>query len=175
MSNGWGTTVEREALLARLRERIVGYAAYKLTRDVAEDIAQDVMLVLHEKYAHVGKLEELVPLSFEIARFKITAHLRKVHRRGEDKQVSVDDLPLAEAGPNPGEYAERRELLDRLERALSRMEGRCRELFRLKLQGKNFAEIQAILGAGSLNTVYTWDYRCRQRLLELMGRREANR
>ena len=167
--------MEREALLARLRERIVGYAAYKLTRDVAEDVAQEVMLVLHQKYPHVSGLEELVPLALEIARFKITAHFRKTHRRGEDRLVPVDDLPLADAGPNPGEYAERKERLERLEAALARLEGRCRELFRLKLQGKSFAEIQAILGAGSLNTVYTWDYRCRQRLLELMGGREANR
>jgi RNA polymerase sigma-70 factor (ECF subfamily) len=25
------------------------------------------------------------------------------------------------------------------------------------------------MGAGSINTVYTWDFRCRQHLLELMG------
>jgi RNA polymerase sigma-70 factor (ECF subfamily) len=37
------------------------------------------------------------------------------------------------------------------------------------LDGKGFAEIQAILGAASLNTVYTWDLRCRKQLMELMG------
>jgi RNA polymerase sigma-70 factor (ECF subfamily) len=42
-------------------------------------------------------------------------------------------------------------------------------LFRLKLEGKSFAEIQTILGARSINTIYTWDARCRKRLLELMG------
>jgi RNA polymerase sigma-70 factor (ECF subfamily) len=25
------------------------------------------------------------------------------------------------------------------------------------------------MGAQSINTVYTWDYRCRQQLLDLMG------
>ena len=42
-------------------------------------------------------------------------------------------------------------------------------MFRLKLEGKSFAEIQAILGAGSINTVYAWDFRCRKQLLEFMG------
>jgi RNA polymerase sigma-70 factor (ECF subfamily) len=42
-------------------------------------------------------------------------------------------------------------------------------LIRLKLQGKSFAEIQEIMGAAALNTVYTWDHRCRKNLLELMG------
>jgi len=46
---------------------------------------------------------------------------------------------------------------------------RCRELFRLKLQGRTFAEIQQLLGAASLNTVYTWDHRCRKQLLEALG------
>ena len=42
-------------------------------------------------------------------------------------------------------------------------------MLRLKLQGKSFPEIQKIMGAGALNTVYTWDHRCRRHLLELMG------
>jgi RNA polymerase sigma-70 factor (ECF subfamily) len=46
---------------------------------------------------------------------------------------------------------------------------RCRELIRLKLQGKSFPEIQKIMGAAALNTVYTWDHRCRKNLMELMG------
>jgi len=40
---------------------------------------------------------------------------------------------------------------------------------RLKLQGRTFPEIQKIMGVKSVNTVYTWDSRCRKHLLELMG------
>jgi RNA polymerase sigma-70 factor (ECF subfamily) len=42
-------------------------------------------------------------------------------------------------------------------------------LFRLKLQGKTFAEIQAAMSVKSLNTIYTWDHRCRKHMLELLG------
>ena len=43
--------VERNEILVRLRERIVRFAASRLMRDAAEDLAQEVLLVLHEKYA----------------------------------------------------------------------------------------------------------------------------
>ena len=82
------------------------------------DIAQEVLLVLHEKYSDLDRVEDLLPLSIEIARFKILAARRKTVRRGENVQVSVDDLPLAGAGPDPLEQAVRRERLELLEVAL---------------------------------------------------------
>ena len=161
--------VDREQILASLRERIVAFAALRLSRDGAEDVAQDVMLLLHEKYRHVTAIEDLVPLSLQIARYKIFSLRRKAHRRGEDTQAAVDELPLRDSRPNPDEHLERKEMEERLAAAMGRLGQRCRELFRLKLQGRTFPEIQKILGAGSINTIYTWDFRCRKQLLELMG------
>jgi RNA polymerase sigma-70 factor (ECF subfamily) len=161
--------MQRDEILIKLRERIVAYAASQLSRDVAEDVAQEVMLLLHTKYGEVSGVEDLLPLSIQIARFKIISFRRKAHRRGEDTQVSVDDVPLAAAGMNPGEYTERREMLERLTAALGQLGGRCRELFRLKLQGRSFGEIQRILGVGSINTIYTWDFRCRKQLMKRLG------
>jgi RNA polymerase sigma-70 factor, ECF subfamily len=43
----------------------------------------------------------------------------------------------------------------------------------LKLEGKTFPEIQGILGAASINTIYTWDLRCRKQLQERMGGEEG--
>ncbi len=57
----------------------------------------------------------------------------------------------------------------RLESALADLGERCRELFRLKLEGYSFAEIQARLKVSTLNTLYTWDFRCRKQLLERLG------
>jgi RNA polymerase sigma-70 factor (ECF subfamily) len=127
--------VERNEILARLRERIVRFAASRLSGDAAEDLAQEVLLVLHEKYPTLDRAEDLVPLSLEIARFKILGARRKIVRRGENTQVSVDDLPLASPGAGPLEQAERRQRLERLEAALLELGERCRELFRLKLEG----------------------------------------
>lgn len=145
------------------------FAASHLSRDAAEDLAQEVLMLLHEKYSHLEAPEELLPLSLQIVRFKIMSLRRKAARRGEYNQVSVTDIPLPDLDANPAGLLERKEMLERLSRAMQQLGGRCRELMRLKLQGKNFAEIQKLMGAASINTVYTWDFRCRKNLLELMG------
>jgi RNA polymerase sigma-70 factor (ECF subfamily) len=161
--------MHRDEILLRLRERIVAFAASRTERDVAEDLAQEVLIVLEEKYAHVEAIEELVPLALQIMRFKMVALRRKLVRRGETGSVSVDDVQLPDAAADPGREIEKRELLERLATAISHMGERCRELFRLKLLGRSYAEIQHELGAASINTVYTWDARCRKELLARVG------
>jgi RNA polymerase sigma-70 factor, ECF subfamily len=161
--------VEREQILARLRERIVQFAAYHLSRDAAEDLAQEVLMLLHEKYAHLERAEDLLPLSLQIVRFKIMAQRRKSVRRGEYSQISITDIQLPDLDANPADYVERKQMLERLSRAMAGLGERCRQLLRLKLQGKTFGEIQAIMGVAAINTVYTWDHRCRKNLLEAMG------
>jgi RNA polymerase sigma-70 factor (ECF subfamily) len=160
---------EREQILAVLRERIVAFVASRLSRDVAEDLAQEVFLLLHEKYAHVERLDEMLPLALRIVRFKMMGLHRKTVRRGEYTQVSVDEIQLPDEGFDPGRYAERREMLQRLTAGLAGLGERCKEIFRLKVEGKSFEEIREILGAASVNTVYTWDFRCRKQLLEKLG------
>ena len=161
----------RSEILARLRERIVRFAASRYSREGAEDLAQEVLVVIHEKYGHVVRLEELVPLSIQILRFKTFALRRKAVRHGEYAQVSLEDCPLPGNEPNPEERMARKELLERLTAGIALMGERCRELFRHKLQGRSFAEIRELMGAESLNTVYTWDHRCRRQLQERLGGR----
>ena len=159
----------RDEVLRRLRERIVAFAASRISRDIAEDLAQEVLMVLHDKYAHVVEMQELFPLSMQILRFKMVAQRRKSYRRGEPGHVSIDDIQLPDASPDPATYAERRELMEKLESAIADMGERCQEIFRLKLLGRTFPEIQVALGAASINTIYTWDSRCRKQLLDKMG------
>jgi RNA polymerase sigma-70 factor, ECF subfamily len=165
--------VNRTEILERLRERIVRFAASRLqgssASDLAEDVAQEVLLVLHQKYSALDRAEDLVPVSLEIARLKIWAARRKSIRRGEHAQVPVEDLPLASADAGPLALAEIHQRTERLEAALAQLGDRCRELFRLKLLGLSFPEIQKEMDAASINTLYTWDFRCRKQLLELLG------
>jgi len=97
------------------------------------------------------------------------AYRRKAQRRGEYTQVPVDETQVADGAADPQAAAEQREMRERLIAAVSKTGDRCRKLFALKLEGRSYAEIQVILGAGSINTVYTWDFRCRKHLMELMG------
>src|SRR5215467_6762107 len=137
--------VESDELLISLRERIVAFAASRIGKDVAEDLAQEVLIVLHEKYSHVTRAEELLPLALQIIRFKMMAQRRKSVRRGEYTQVSISDIQLPDLDSDPADYVQRKEMMEKLTKAIGQLGDRCRQIMRLKLEGKNFAEIQKIM------------------------------
>ena len=161
--------MNRDEILGGLRERILAFATLRISREQAEDLTQDVLSLLHEKYAHVTDLTELVPLAFQILRFKMLDAHRKALRRGEYNQESVEDLPLVDPADDPATQLDQKQRVDRLLVALGSLGERCRELFKWKLEGKSFPEIQRLMGQKSINTIYTWDLRCRKQLLALMG------
>jgi len=161
--------MDRDQILTGLRERILAFATLRVSRAHAEDLAQEVLAVLHEKYARVTELTELVPLAFQVLRFKMLDAHRKSLRRGEYNQASIDDLPLADPGDDPATQLDQKQRVDRLLAAMAQLGERCRELFKWKLEGKRFPEIQTLMNQASINTIYTWDLRCRKQLLALMG------
>lgn len=161
--------MDRDHILANLRERILAFATLRVSRAQAEDLTQEVLVVLHEKYLNVTDLTELVPLAFQVLRFKLLDAHRKSLRRGEYNQESVDDLPLADPGDDPATQLDQKQRVDRLLAAMAQLGERCRRLFKWKLEGNSFPEIQKLMGQTSINTIYTWDLRCRKQLLNLMG------
>ena len=98
----------------------------------------------------------------------LETHRRRL-RRGEYSQIPVEDAALTDPGENPENQVARKRLLERLNAAMGQLGQRCRDIFRLKLEGKTFPEIQVLMGQRSINTIYTWDFRCRKQLLALMG------
>lgn len=161
--------MNRDQTLNALRERILAFATSRLSRDQAEDLTQDVLAVLHDKYSHVTELVELVPLAFQVLRYKMLDAHRKALRRGEYNQESVEEMPLTDTGDDPMVQLDQKQRVDRLLTAITQLGERCRELFTWKLEGKSFPEIQQLMGQTSINTIYTWDLRCRKQLLGLMG------
>ena len=161
--------MDRDQILTSLRERILAFATLRVSKAQAEGLAQEVLVVLYEKYAHVTELSELVPLAFQVLRFKMLDAHRKSLRRGEYNQESVDDHPLTDLGDDPATQLDQRQRVERLLAAIGQLGERCRELFKWKLEGKSFPEIQKLMNQTSINTVYTWDLRCRKQLLSLMG------
>ncbi len=134
----------------------------------AEDVAQDTLLVLEEKYSHVEGLEDLVPLAMQIARYKIMAlHTKSIAPRRRHVGPGRR-FPIADPAEDPEAMLERRQRLDRLETALLALGDRCRDLFRLETAGPEVPRDPAAHGAESINTVYTWDLRCRKQLIERM-------
>ncbi len=161
--------MDRDQVLTMLRERILAFATSRVSRDIAEDLTQEVLMLLHEKYTHVVELTELVPLAFQVLRFKMLDAHRKSLRRGEYNQESVDELPLADPTDDPATQLDQKQRVDRLLAALIQLGERCRELFKLKLEGRSFPEIQKLMNQTSINTIYTWDLRCRKQLLAQLG------
>jgi RNA polymerase sigma-70 factor, ECF subfamily len=161
--------VQTETVLEQLRERILRFAASRIERAEAEDLAQETLIVLHTRYAHLSEPADLLPVAFQILRYKMAAHFRRGVRRGESRAVPATELALVSEEPGPEIEAQRAEMRERLLAALPKLGARCREIFRMKLEGSGFDEIRRHFGVESINTVYTWDLRCRKHLLELVG------
>ncbi len=157
----------RESTLALVRERIVAYAASRVgvDRSDAEELANDTLLLLHRKYPHLDAAADLVPLAVKTMKFKIL-ELRRDKDRGHQP---LGDSPLPGHHPNPETAAGSAQRESRILSAILQLGPRCRLLFLLKLQGFNFIEIMPRMAAASINTVYTWDRRCRAELQKLLG------
>lgn len=76
---------------------------------------------------------------------------------------------MARPDDDPVKQLDQKQRVYRLLSAVAPLGERCRDLFRLKLEGNSFPEIQKIMRQQSINTIYTWDLRCRKQLLDLMG------
>ena len=161
--------VDRQEILERLRERIFAFAASRLGRDSADDLAQEVLMVIHEKYAHLESIDDLLPVALQTTRFKMMAVRRKMVRHGEHTAVPADEMPLSDGRLSPLDEFDQKQQRERLARAIEGLGDRCRQMLKWKLEGKGFAEMQQLLGVGSINTIYTWDHRCRKQLLDAMG------
>ena len=126
---------------------------------------------LHRPSKRNGNIFKSADRDISLPRFELSNESgRQTSPRGK---VFYCKLRLVAQSPdldaNPADYVERKQMLERLNRAVSGLGERCREMMRLKLHGKTFPEIQAIMGAAAINTIYTWDHRCRKNLLDAMG------
>ena len=126
-------------------------------------------MVIHEKYSHLDAIEDLLPVALRTTRFKMMAVRRKQVRHGEHTAVPADEMPLTDGRPSQADEFDRKQQRERLAQAIEALGERCQQMLKWKLAGKGFAEIQVLLGVESINTIYTWDHRCRKQLLELMG------
>ena len=79
---------EHEALLERVRVRIVGFATYLGCGNDAEDLAQETMLVLLNKYADLEDAEEMSKLAP-----RICANLALNWRRHKSNPAKAVELP----------------------------------------------------------------------------------
>lgn len=149
--------------LQAVRQLIVSFATQKVGYEAAEDIAQEAVLILMQKYSEVRKREDMIRLAVGITRNKCFERFRKVARETEFSDTTPDDSDIHRE-------LERRQVIDRILPAILQLGERCRAVLRLMLfEEKGAAAVQAALKAKSINTVYTWEHRCFKQLVELIS------
>jgi RNA polymerase sigma-70 factor (ECF subfamily) len=160
-----------DGIFRLVRERIFRYAASRIGREDAEDLAQAAMMVLNRKYSDKDSVDEILKIAIGIMKRLLLAY----YGSGKIETVPAESITARDDAPDPEQQARFRQLQANIMQAIEKLGGRCRQLFLLKLDGYTFQEIGKKLGANTIDTVYTWDFRCKRdlaRLLELGGAKQ---
>lgn len=159
------SAVDRDALIALVRERIRGFATYLHWGDDAEDIANETVLVLLEKYGGIEAPEEILKIANQIC-VNLVLNLRR--KRANKRQVDLDTGIAASLGGDPETVASNRELKQLMLKAIEASDSRCKQLLRLKLEGATTEKIAEELKLNP-NAVHAAFFRCGKRLRAALG------
>ena len=165
-----------ERAFARIVEhyqRPVFGLAYRMTQDAAraEDLAQEVFLRVWRKLDSFRLGEPLRPWLLRLATNVCLNALKKrqlpiLPNRADDELGPREPVATTPTAP---EVVERRELLERLERAIARLPEEYRLVVTLRhVDGLAYEEVAATLG-WPLGTVKVRLFRARERLREMLG------
>jgi RNA polymerase sigma factor (sigma-70 family) len=125
-------------------------------RREAEDIAQDVCLLVRQNYKTIP-LDRFWPWVFQIVRNKIGDYYRRQRTRGKVSRLEPDDPSSKLQDPiSPIELMEGEDLIRLISHALSRMTKRCRAI------------IKAFLEDQTIEARPDEIHRCRERLKKLL-------
>lgn len=134
-----------------------------MSRDDAQDIAHDTVVVLHQKYGHLMECD-LVPLAFDIAKRKRLERFRRAERFA-DPPVNFQP-ESTEASPE--EELHRQQWLDWLRRTAPKLGVRCLQLFELRLKEWSTSQIAAQF-SWTENNVLVSEKRCRDKARRYAG------
>ncbi len=166
-----GDDIAESLLFSRLQARILPLAKKKIWDPVAaEDVAQETIRTALEKYRAADLQHGIFPWLFTILHHKVGNYLTRRRREVERFGVgSGNDISASPAFLVSGEQS-MVDLVHSLDKALQRLSGDCRRIFRLLLEGATREEIRADFGDEPMGTIDSRISRCRARLLcELEG------
>jgi len=135
-----------EELFRAFHAPLCGFAyRYVRSREVAEELVQDVFLDAWERYEQGHAFDAPKAYLFAAVRNAAASYLRHqgVVERFEPETVEL----FSHSDPSPDAICRSAELSQALDRAVSRMPERCRLVFTLsREQGLTYAEIAQLLG-----------------------------
>ncbi|MFV8751015.1 RNA polymerase sigma factor [Nannocystaceae bacterium ST9] len=134
-----------------------------------EDAAQEVFMVAHRHWGAWEGQASIRAYLFGVAR-RVAGTARRTRQR---QQTKLDALPEPPRDPAIDEQFDDRQRLDRLARAIERLEPSRREVFVLAdVEGLSAPEIADALGC-KLNTVYSRLRRAREAIVHAMAELDA--
>jgi len=163
-----------EETIRILMLRIQSYAASRIGSDLAQDAVQETLIILNRaKYDSVQDITELTKLSIAIAARKV----KELSRRYRSIGPSIDGGEIEPHDSTPSAYDALllTQLKDQIKDAIPLLSEECRQIFKLKLQGKTYDEIAKILGKSGRPALYVQCMRCHQRLRNLIRKKEEAR
>lgn len=163
----------REAVVSRIRDRIVRVAASRMRSREPDDLAQRVVMVLMTKYPHVTDEAELVRIGVGIlTRLNFGAVRAEIRHGGVAAQV--DEMPLESGELNPEELLARKQVAETVASGLSQLAGKCQRLLRMWMGGRRAAQIAADDGK-TVNAVNVAISQCKAALRKILVRNEGRR
>ena len=137
------------------------------TRADADDVMQDVSVVLWKKFGEFREDADFRPWAFGVARFEVLAWFRD---KGRDRLVLDEDVVAKLSVDSEQVDARLEQQREALEECMGKVAPKQRELLMLAYQGEsNMQEIASTSGR-SVNGFYQWLYRMRQSLLDCIRR-----
>jgi RNA polymerase sigma factor (sigma-70 family) len=155
-------------ILAIVRDRVFRFAASRMSREDADDMAQTVMTIMYQKYRDVTNPDQAMAIATGILTRVRIGWYRKRLRRGEDRNEQVDVLPLADERDTPERAAARKRAAHQVHSAIAALDERCQKVIRLSLEGFGGREISTFLKMPSPNAADLALSRCRAKLRQTL-------
>ncbi len=161
-----GNRDAENALFERLHARIVSLAKKKVwDEQSAQDIAQETLRTVFEKYRAAEMPQGLLPWVFTVLHNKVGNYLKRRRVEAARHPLGEPSVHWDTVGVSPEGEVAALDLADSLEKALRVATADCRRVFRLLLAGWERREIRAAFGDEPLGTIDSRISRCREKLL----------
>lgn len=171
-----GDKKAEQELFSKLYARILGLVQQKIwnkehtaaeNKQIAEDLTQDIYLVIFQKYMTATYKNGFLPWVFQIARNKIGDHFRHIKRvrrvlTGNPAEEDQDQ-PVSNEAVTPDKIFEYNELKQLIRWALKKIKKCCRSIIQALMEGRIKDYISEQLQNGiRINTIYAHIHRCRK-------------